>query len=394
MLALVALGVGSSTSLIVMLSLHVISQIFDYLLGGIGLVAFIFVTGKKGERFFDSIRKDWKIWVVIMALLGAGLVLLAYEIREVKKRGSLKPPEAGRALAPVPNSASTVVERLDGYLVWSSNRSGNHDIWLRSFPDGKNRRLTTHPHTEYYPRISPDGEKIVFARSHQPWVSQRNVYAWDVWMLDLRSGKEKLLAKNGNVPTWSSDGKKVNFQRNGNQVVQLNLKTNKERIIYQSGVSVQVPPKTELQTPHVGSKGQLAVTFRNTMRATAVVGEGGKVNKVGKGCQLSWAPEDRFLFKIDDGKRMGNAVHKINPKTLKSEVWFDAPMPYSHEYFPVVANTSDVLVYGASAEGHEHDTADYEIFLWVIGQSLNQVVRITHHTGNDCWPDIFLNRPL
>ena len=47
------------------------------------------------------------------------------------------------------------------------------------------------------------------------------------------------------------------------------------------------------------------------MRATAVVGKGGKVNKVGKGCQLSWAPGDHFLFKIDDGERMGNAVHKV-----------------------------------------------------------------------------------
>jgi hypothetical protein len=29
-------------------------------------------------------------------------------------------------------------------------------------------------------------------------------------------------------------------------------------------------------------------------------------------------------------------------------------------------------------------------FLWVIGQPAGQAIRITHHTGNDCWPDIFL----
>ena len=393
-LALTVLGASAATSLMVMLAMHVLSQIIDYLLGGIGLVLFIMKTGGGVLETSSAGRVSWKTAAAGVTLLVITSLFVVYEIRVVKKRGSLVPPGQGEPVASVSSAHNDTLKRMDGFLVWSSNRSGNHDIYLRSFPDGRTRRLTTHPHTEYFPRISPDGSRVVFARSHEPWVSQRNVYAWDVWMLDLRSGKERLLAKNGNVPTWSSNGQKVNFQRNGNQVVQLNLKTNKETIIYQSGVSVQVPPKTELQTPHVGSKGQLAVTFRNTMRATAVVGQGGKVNKVGKGCQLSWAPGDRFLFKIDDGKRMGNAVHKLNPETLESKVWFDAPLPYSHEYFPVVANTSDVLVYGASAEGHEHDTADYEIFLWVIGQSLNQVVRITHHTGNDCWPDIFLNRPL
>ena len=72
------------------------------------------------------------------------------------------------------------------------------------------------------------------------------------------------------------------------------------------------------------------------------------------------------------------------------EKLFDAPGDYSHEYFPMIANTGDVLVYGASSEGHEHDTADYEIFLWAIGAPAKQAVRLTHHTGNDCWPDLYL----
>ena len=248
-LALTVLGASAATSLMVMLAMHVLSQIIDYLLGGIGLVLFIMKTGGGVIETTAIQRVSWKTWVFAVGLLTLSALFVVYELRAVKKRGSLVPPGHGEPVASVASTGNDYQKRLDGFLVWSSNRSGNHDIWLRSFPDGQSRRVTTHPHTEYYPRISPDGSRIVFARSHQPWVSQRNVYAWDVIMLDLESGKEQLLAKNGNVPTWSADGKTVYFQRNANQVVAVGIRDGKERIVYQSGSNVSVPPKTELQTP-------------------------------------------------------------------------------------------------------------------------------------------------
>jgi len=39
---------------------------------------------------------------------------------------------------------------------------------------------------------------------------------------------------------------------------------------------------------------------------------------------------------------------------------------------------------------HEHDQADYEIFVWAIGSSAETVERMTFHTGNDNWPDMYL----
>jgi hypothetical protein len=48
------------------------------------------------------------------------------------------------------------------------------------------------------------------------------------------------------------------------------------------------------------------------------------------------------------------------------------------------------MVLGASAGGHEHDTADYEIFLWKTGAPAAAAARLTFHTGNDCWPDVWL----
>ncbi len=391
-LALVALGASRGASLIVMLAMHVISQIIDYLLGAIGVVLFLFRSPSVEGAFSGSgTGRRWPAWVLVFCLFGGALLFLLYEVRGVKKRGAIKPPEQGQAVLPGDVSGVDILQRLNGFLVWSSNRSGNHDIYLYSLPDGKLRQLTTDPHTEYFPRISPDGKKIVFARSHDLWVSQRNIYAWGVWLLDLESGREELLARDGNTPTWSADGKYVYFQRYGNEVVELDVRKKSERILFKSGVSVQVPPETVLETPVISSQGsRLAVTLRNTMRATAVVEKDGVVRETGNGCQLSWGPKDRYLYKVDHGGNMENAIFKIDPQTLRSEKWFDAPGPFSHEYFPKIGNREDVLVYGASAGGHEHDTADYEIFLWMIGQPASSAVRISYHTGNDCWPDIFL----
>ena len=369
-LALVVLGANQATSVIVMLGMHLLSQIIDYSLGAVGLVAYIFKsgTGLKKAKVKRS-RRSVLILVLVLALLGFTVSFLAYEIRGLSKRGTILPPDQG---SPVNNSqggAGGTLTGVDGFIVWSSNRSGNHDIYLYSMHNGKIKQLTKHPHTEYFPRISPNGKQIVFARAHKQWVSQRNLYSWDIWLLDLKSGEENLLAKNGTVPTWSSDGKRIFFLRNGNEVVAFHTKKKREQVLANSGDRASLPPKTIIETPSMDNSGhRLAVTLRKTMRATALLGPNGAIQKLGKGCQLTWGPGDRYLYKIDDGGKMQNAIYKIDRKSLIAQKWFDAPGEYSHEYFPRVSKTGDVLVYGASSGGHEHDTADYEIFLWVIGQ--------------------------
>ncbi|MCI5146341.1 MAG: hypothetical protein D3923_12640 [Candidatus Electrothrix sp. AR3] len=114
------------------------------------------------------------------------------------------------------------------------------------------------------------------------------------------------------------------------------------------------------------------------------------IQEVGKGCELTWAPDGSFLYQVDHGPGGGNVFYKVDPDTMKRVLWFDAPGKYSHEYFPKMANTGDVLVFGASTGGHEHDKADYEIFLWPIGSPMSNTARLSFHTGNDNWPDVFL----
>ena len=48
-------------------------------------------------------------------------------------------------------------------------------------------------------------------------------------------------------------------------------------------------------------------------------------------------------------------------------------------------------MWGASAGGHEHDRADYEVFVWRIGEPWGTATRVTYSPANDQWPDLFVD---
>jgi len=393
-LIMTVLGVDGQSAALLMLAVHIWSQCVDYGLGILGLVLIFLSSGflgtERGKKTAGS--SSWGMIPVAVAICIAGILFAGFEVRNLKKIGGFSAPQPGVPLERGRGAEKDkVLQSLYGFVVWSSNRFGNHDIVMLSLPEQKLTRLTTNPHTEYYPRISPDGKRIVFSRSQASWVSQRNPYPWDVYLLDLATGQERLVARNANVPTWSDDGRKVRFQRNGNQFVEYDLATQREHILFETGKNLALAKTVLLETPvWSDARKALAVTLRGSMRATVIIDQQGKIRRVGNGCEINWAPAGSYLFHVDHGGRMDNAFFKVNPDTLRRILWFDSPGEYSHEYFPKVGNTGEFLVYGASKGGHEHDRADYEIFLWKIGSPAASATRLSYYTGNDCWPDIYL----
>ncbi len=397
MLTMIALGATREASLLIMLSLHLLTQAVDYLMGGLALLAFMGLTFRlKKKAASDTVLRISLLRLAAALLFCAGVAyFLLQEYRDLSMQRAMMPPtEFGHALQPGQRHApdlAAILQGRSGFLVWSSNRSGNHDLWIQNLPEGTPRQLTTHPHAEYYPRVSPDGGKIVFSRANKVWASHRDFWSWDVVLLDLATGVEKELAKDANVPTWSADGKKIYFQRAGRQVVELDLARSRETIVLESGKNVKIPADTWLGLPNFSPEGdRVALTLSGALRTTAIVERNGRVHFTGNGCQLAWAPDGSYLFKVDHGGKQQNVICRLDPQTLTATKWLDAPGEFSHEYFPRIANTGDLLVYGASSGGHEHDKADYEIFLWQIGQPPETAVRLTHHSGNDNWPDIYL----
>ena len=397
-----------------MLCTHIWSQFMEYVIGGV-LLVFLFIKrpilssatlrdnspNVHPNRSHTLSIKAWATIVFSALLLIASLVFFLWEVRAVKKSGATSAPPSGAAVVPVlsPDSGDNTQKLPKGFIVFSSNRDGNHDIFKMSLPDRRLSKLTDHLNTETYPRISADGLKLVFARSQQPWVSQRNLVAWDIYVLDLESGQEKKMGSNGTSPHWLDDDHII-FLQGGDKVVRVNISSGQEQIVYQTGVNNPMPSGAKLSNPMLNPvSGQLVFTARQRdigmysgHWGTAIHSEGDH-RGVLNGCELSWSHNGSQLFQVATG---ANAVdHKIvliDPSSLAVSDLINLDGEFSNEYWPKDSNDGQYLVFGSSRGGgeHEHDTADYEIFLWKFGSDSSNAIRLTFHTGNDNWPDVHI----
>ena len=319
------------------------------------------------------------------------------------------PPKVSRQVRlagltdPERTAVETLARRLDGLVVWSSNRSGNHELYLLDLRARAVRRLTNHPNVDFFSRFSPDGRRIVFLRSQPEWVTFRDFTAWDVYLIGVDGTGERRIARGGYHPTWTADGKAVVFERQAEkQVVRYELATGQETILLDG--PREFPGVHELGDVELAPDGRrLAFILRGTFSGAfglqgafsgAVVLDLASRALVPltreQACQVTWAPDGQSLLWMGTGGHGGTRVMTARADGSGRRVFMDLPGPYSHEYFPKLSGDGRWLLWGAAAEGHEHDRADYELFVWEVGTPTAQVVRLTHHPGNDQWPDLWV----
>jgi hypothetical protein len=149
----------------------------------------------------------------------------------------------------------------------------------------------------------------------------------------------------------------------------------------------------------------LAITLRGSSRETGIWNrETRQWNTTGPGCQITWFPDGKRILRMNEGQgnggtevlcmeidKDGKTVDKVSGLSIPAKMRFmDLPGRRSHEYFPKMDPSGQWLVWCATQYGHEHDIYDYEVYLWNINTDKKNAVRLTFHTGNDRWPDIFL----
>ncbi|HEY4186117.1 MAG TPA: hypothetical protein VGP07_13665 [Polyangia bacterium] len=291
--------------------------------------------------------------------------------------------------------------KANGTIVWSSSRLGNHDLFVMN-TDGSNvHNITKGETVDWFPRFSPDGSRILFTRSKKGWVFERDANTdgkWDIFTVTPDGKDETKIVDNASWGTWISNDEIV-FAR-VTAIVRRKLSGGEETVLVDSA-KVPELDSALLQQPEMSKDGNfIAITLRGSKRETGIWDIRKKTwTRTGEGCQINWTPAGDEVYWVHPTGNGGSRVLHLpmtDGKAAKSDADLDAitlvdiPGRRSHEYFPQLSADGKWLVWAATQRGHDHDIADYEIYLWEVGTPADRAVRLTYHSGNDRWPDIFI----
>jgi len=329
------------------------------------------------------------------SLLGLAVFLSGCASLGAPPRGSADTPEDADKAKMV-----AIGKKVPGLIVWSSSRVGNHDLFTMKTDGSDVKQITQGDAVDWFPRFSPDGSKILFTRSKGGWVSERDANDSDKWDIYTVAPDGSGIAKVVDNASWGSfvGPDEIVFVRS-TKIFRTVIGSGKETpLLDSSGVSDL--DGSLLQQPEL-SKDQkyIAITLRGGKRETGIWDLEKKTwTKTGLGCQINWTPDGSAIYWVNPTGNGGSEIFRMPIKDGKPEgelsddqlLLMDLPGRRSHEYFPELSRDGKWLVWGATQRGHDHDIADYEIYLWEVGSPAESAVRLTYHSANDRWPDIFI----
>ena len=123
------------------------------------------------------------------------------------------------------------------FLAYSSDRSGNFDIWVQQVGSGEPLQLTTDPAHDWQPNWSPDGKQIAFR-------SERG--GGGLFVVPFPRGREKKIASFGYRPRWSPDGSQILFQSSA-------LRDVTQRSVYVTALDGSPPREVVTEFHRLGS---------------------------------------------------------------------------------------------------------------------------------------------
>jgi len=307
---------------------------------------------------------------------------------------------------------SAIGGKIKGAIVWSSSRSNSkHDIWKMNADGTEKKQLTKSDHVDWFPRISPDGKKVLFTRSKGGWTPETDAKypgKWDLCVINMDGTGEEKVVEGATWGSWRPSGKSIVYAK-GTKAFLKDLDSNSAETLLLDG-EASIKKGTIVQEPNLSPDGKyLAATLRGTSRETGIWNrEEKKWANTGKGCQIDWFPGGKSIYRINPTGNGGTAApsevlrievengvpkEKVGTMRVSKKVKFmDLPGRRSHEYFPKVDNTGKYLVWCATQKGHDHDLYDYEVYLWKIGEKAKKAIRLTFHSGNDRWPDMYISK--
>ncbi len=172
-----------------------------------GRVALLDVERRELTSLLPLANVGWGIGVAGPESLIVGVGSTDQNLHEVKRDAQ------GRWSEPVPVTEGPFRDRQPVYspdgrwLLFTSNRSGNLDVWRRDRTTGEIQRLTDHEAEDWDPALSPDGRQLLFSSNrsgrYQIWIAES----------DGSSPRRVTDFENAQNPTMSADGAWISFVR-------------------------------------------------------------------------------------------------------------------------------------------------------------------------------------
>jgi len=102
----------------------------------------------------------------------------------------------------------------DGKIVFSSNRSGNYDIYVMNFDGSGVKQLTNDPMDEVFPSWSNDGKKIVYVKGYfygGNWFWQNDVNNGEIWMMNADGSNKQKITDGVASPVFNPSDNEIAF---------------------------------------------------------------------------------------------------------------------------------------------------------------------------------------
>jgi hypothetical protein len=334
-------------------------------------------------------RRSWPSLLLALSFAGCATAPMAGMEKEVKP-ADLEALKANGAKA-------------GGLVVWTSSRAGTPHVFSMRTDGSDTHQLTKGDNTDWRPRFSPDGTKILFQRSRDAdFVRESDANrpdAWDLYTVGVDGGDLQKVADNATWGSWFGPDEIV-FLR-GSKIMRKKLGAENETRVMDTA-RYPMFEGAIVQQPELSHDGHfVALTLAGVRRQVGIWSLKKKVwTSFGQGTQIGWSPDGASVYWIDDSGKEGRIAREPVVAGVPADdhdpdqtVLVDLGGRRSRERFPRLANDGKWLVFAAAITGLENDVEDYELFLWETGSSRSSATRLTFHTANDRWPDIFIGEP-